>query len=197
MIEPVRHFAGTTAVLVFALSHVVNATATDAAPAAGRSFFSDHKAVVAGDTLTVLITESASATETARTSMNKNDSANATFTTPARGQRQWQAGLGGSFAGTGQTERSEQLLAKLSVVVDRSDENGNLVVHGEQDIELNGERQRIHLEGAVRPDDIAPDNTIPSWRIMHAKISLTGKGILSRAQSPGIITRILQWLHLE
>jgi len=197
MTNPVSRFLGPAVVAVLGLSHAASAVATDVSPAAGRSFFADHKAVAAGDTLTVLITESASATETARTSTNKNDSANATLTTPSRGQRQWQAGLGGSFSGTGQNQRSEQLLAKLSVVVDHSDENGNLVVHGEQDIELNGERQRIHLEGAVRPDDIAPDNTIPSWRIMHAKIALTGKGILSRAQSPGIITRILQWLHLE
>ncbi len=197
MIEPVHRFASLATVLAIGLGHCGIAAAADVSPVAGRSFFADHKAVGAGDTLTVLITESASATETARTSTNKNDSANATLTTPSRGQRQWQAGLGGSFSGTGQTERSEQLLARLSVIVDRSDENGNLLVHGEQDIELNGERQRIHLEGAVRPDDIAPDNTIASWRIMHAKIALTGKGILSRAQSPGIITRILQWLHLE
>ncbi len=171
--------------------------AVEPSPVAGRSFFADHKAVTAGDTLTVLITESASATETARTSTNKNDNANANLTTPSRGQRQWQAGLGGSFSGGGQLERSGQLLARLSVVVDRSDENGNLVVHGEQDIELNGEHQRIHLEGAVRPDDISSDNTVPSWRIMHAKIALVGKGILAHAQSPGIVTRILQWLHLE
>lgn len=171
--------------------------AAGVSPVAGRSFFADHKAVAAGDTLTVLITESASATETARTSTNKSDNANVNLTTPSRGQRQWGVGLGGTFSGGGQMERSGQLLAKLSVVVDRRDENGNLIVHGEQDIELNGEHQRIHLEGAVRPDDIAADNTVPSWRIMHAKIALVGKGILAHAQSPGIISRILQWLHLE
>ncbi len=197
MIEPARPWVAAAAVAVIGLSHGMMAAATDPSPLAGRSFFSDHKAVAAGDTLTVLVTESASATESATTSTNKSDSANATLTTPLTGQRQWQAGLGGSFAGTGQTQRSEQLLARISVVVDRSDPNGNLVVHGEQEIELNGEHQRIRLEGAVRPDDIAPDNTIPSWRVMNAKIALTGKGILSRAQSPGIITRVLQWLHLE
>jgi flagellar L-ring protein FlgH len=169
----------------------------DPSPVAGRSFFADHRAVVAGDVLTVLITESASATESARTSTDKNDNANVNLTTPSRGQRQWGVGMGGTFSGGGQLERSGKLLARLSVVVDRSDANGNLVVHGEQDIELNGEHQRIHLEGAVRPDDVGSDNTVPSWRIMNAKIALVGKGILGRAQSPGIITRILQWLHLE
>jgi flagellar L-ring protein precursor FlgH len=170
--------------------------AAEESPSAGRSFFADHRAVSPGDVLTVLITEVSSATESARTTTNKNDSANAALTTPAQGQRQWQASLGASFDGGGQMQRSGQLLARLSVVVERTDERGNLLVHGEQDIELNGEHQRIHLEGAVRPDDIAPDNTVPSWRIMHARIALVGKGILGHAQSPGLLTRILQWLHL-
>lgn len=173
------------------------AAVPEASPAAGRSFFSDYKAVNPGDVLTVLITEASSATESARTSMDKNDSANAAITSPTSGQRQWQAALGGNYSGGGQVERSGQLLARLSVAVERIDENGNLLVKGEQDIELNGEHQRIRLEGAVRPDDIAPDNTVPSWRVMHARIALVGKGILAHAQSPGILTRILQWLHLE
>jgi flagellar L-ring protein precursor FlgH len=183
------------AVGIFATASVTQAT--EPSPVAGRSFFADHKAVVAGDVLTVLITESASATETARTSTDKSDNANANLTNPSRGQRQWGVGLGSTFSGGGQLERSGKLLARLSVVVDRSDASGNLLVHGEQDIELNGEHQRIHLEGAVRPDDVGSDNTVPSWRIMNAKIALVGKGILGRAQSPGIIARILQWLHLE
>lgn len=171
--------------------------AGEVSPAAGRSFFADHRALKSGDVLTVLITESSSASESARTSTDKNDAANASLTTPSRGQRQWQVGLGGSFSGGGQIERSGQLLARLSVAVESTDENGNLQVHGEQDIELNGEHQRIRLEGAVRPDDISPDNTVPSWRIMHARIELVGKGLLARNQSPGLLTRILQWLHLE
>jgi flagellar L-ring protein precursor FlgH len=171
--------------------------AEEPSPSAGRSFFADHRAAVPGDVLTVLITETSSATESAHTTTNKSDGITAGLTTPTQMQRQWQASLGASFDGGGQMQRSGQLLARLSVMVERQDERGNLLVHGEQDIELNGEHQRIRLEGAVRPDDIAPDNTVPSWRVMHPKIALVGKGILAHAQSPGLITRILTWLHLE
>jgi flagellar L-ring protein precursor FlgH len=118
-------------------------------------------------------------------------------TTPSRGQRQWGLGLGGTFDGGGQIARTGQLLARISVVVDRVDEVGKLHVRGDQDIDLNGEHQRIHLEGLVRPDDIAPDNTVLSWRVTDAKISLLGKGILGRSQSPGLIGRIMHWLHLD
>lgn len=162
----------------------------------GASFFADHRARGTGDVLTVLVTETSSATETARTKTDKNDGLTASLTTPSK-QRQWAVTGGGTFDGGGQIARSGQLLAKISVVVDAIDDRGDLHVRGEQDIDLNGEHQRIHLEGVVRSDDISPDNTVPSWRVSNAKIALIGKGILGHSQSPGLLGRIMHWLHLD
>lgn len=163
----------------------------------GRSFFADHSAHRPGDLLTVLIVEASSASESAQTSTAKTDSVSAALSTPAKMGRQWSGSLSGDFAGAGQIARSGQLVAQLSVVVDRVDGNGNLWVHGEQEIALNGERQTIRLTGMVRPDDIAPDNTVPSWRVSGARIALLGKGVIGGSQSPGLISRILRWLRLE
>jgi flagellar L-ring protein precursor FlgH len=187
--------------LIFtALGAMVGLTASPV-PAAdqpiGASFFADHRARNSGDVLTVLITETSSATETARTQTDKSTGVNASLALPPANQRQWQAALGSNFNGGGQIERSGQLLARLSVVVERIDEQGKLRVRGDQDIAINGERQRIHLEGAVRPDDIAPDNTVQSWRIIDAHISLVGKGVLGRAQSRGLLGWILHVLWLD
>lgn len=162
----------------------------------GSSFYADHKAHLPGEVLTVLIVEESSATESAQTSTSKNDGIHLSASSPTRAQRQWQAALGDQFAGTGQIARSGELLARLSVLVDRVDRNGNLWVHGEQDIKLNGERQKIRLTGMVRPDDIGPDNTVPSWRIENAQILFLGKGVLGDSQSPGLLLRILRWLRL-
>lgn len=162
----------------------------------GYSFYSDHKAREAGDLLTVLIVEESSATESAQTTTNKTDGLSASLTTPARTQRQWQGSMGDQFDGRGQVARSGELLARLSVQIDSVDANGNLWVHGEQDIKVNGERQRIRLTGMVRPDDIAPDNSVPSWRIENAHILFLGKGVLGDSQSPGLLIRILRWLRL-
>ena len=172
------------------------ARAADPPVAVGASFFADHRARVTGDVLTVLVTETSSATETARTQTDKSDGLNASLTTPSR-QRQWGVGASGTFNGGGQVARTGQLLARISVVVDQIDERGELHVHGDQDLDMNGEHQRIHLEGVVRTDDISPDNTVPSWRVSDAKISLIGKGILGRSQSPGLLGRIMHWLHLD
>lgn len=163
----------------------------------GSSFYADHRARRAGDMLTVLIEEASSATESAQTSTSKSDGVAAGLSTPARQQRQWQASLGDQFTGSGQVARSDQLLAQLSVVVDKIDADGNLWIHGEQDIELNGERQKIRLTGMVRADDIGPDNTVPSWRVSNAQIAMVGKGVLGDSQKQGWLSRVLSWLHLD
>jgi len=170
---------------------------TDGLPQAfGNSFYSDHKAHQAGDVLTVLIVEESSASESAQTSTAKTDALNAAAASPTRVQRRWQGTLGDQFDGGGQIARSGEMLARLSVQVDRVDRNGNLWVHGEQEIKINGERQRIRLTGMVRPDDVGPENTVASWRIESANIVFLGKGVLGDSQSPGLLLRILRWLRL-
>jgi flagellar L-ring protein precursor FlgH len=171
--------------------------ATDApASAASRSLFADRTAHRPGDILTVVITENSSASATARTTADRSDSVVATLQRSNAGINSLDASLGSDFKGGGQIERSGKLIAKLSVVVDQVDANGNLTVHGEQEIEVNNERQHIKLNGMVRPEDIGADNTIPSWRVSDAKIEFTGKGLLARKQSPGLLTRILGWFGI-
>ena len=190
------------AVVALTCSAVMMASATVRAqnPAVsasvGTSFFADHRAHGPGDVLTVLVTETSSATESARTTTDKNDAFNALLNTPAK-QRQWNVGMGGTFDGGGKIARTGQLLARISVTVYHIDERGDLQVQGDQDIDLNGEHQRIHLDGMVRSDDIAPDNTVPSWRVGNAKISLIGKGILGQSQNRGLLGRIMHFLHLD
>lgn len=189
--------AALLALIGIASPRPVHAQASGAPDPFGRSFYADHSALRPGDILTVLIEEESSATESAQTSTSKSDGISAAFSTPTRTQRQWQGTLGDQFSGGGQVARSGELLGQLSVVVDRIDPNGNLWVRGEQDIKVNGERQRILLTGRVRPVDIDADNTVPSWRVGDARISLLGKGVLGGSQSPGIISRILHFLHLD
>jgi flagellar L-ring protein FlgH len=161
-----------------------------------RSLFADRKAHRTGDMLTVLITESAAANATAQTTTNKDDNAFAFLTTPDSDKR-WGGGIRSDFKGGGQIQRTGQLLARLAVVVDSIDVNGNLTIRGEQDIRVNNERQRIALTGVIRSEDIAPDNTIQSSRISQAKIEFKGDGVLARRQKPGIISRIFSLFGLN
>jgi flagellar L-ring protein precursor FlgH len=49
----------------------------------------------------------------------------------------------------------------------------------------------------VRSDDIAPDNTVASWRIANARIDFKGDGILARKQSPGLLTKLFDLFGLN
>jgi flagellar L-ring protein precursor FlgH len=169
------------------------ATAAEPAVARPKSFFADRRAVDTGDVLTVVITEFATVTATAQTQTNKSESVGVNAAHSQADIRSLSAGLDGKSAGGGQIERSDKLIAKLAVTVRSVDSRGNLIVHGEQDIQLNNERQRICLDGFVRPEDIGADNTVQSWRVGDARIEFTGKGLLARKQSPGLINRVLSW----
>lgn len=157
------------------------------------SFFADRRGRDVGDMLTVLITEFSTVEATARTTTGKSESASASLSHSENHLDLAAANLDNNFSGGGQIERTGKLVGKLAVTVFGVDASGNLLVHGEQDILINNERQRIRLEGTVRPEDIGPDNTIPSWRVSGAHIEFTGKGFLAHKQSPGLLTRILSW----
>jgi flagellar L-ring protein precursor FlgH len=106
------------------------------------------------------------------------------------------ADLSERFDGGGRIQRSGKLVAQLSVSVLEVMPNGDLVVAGEQRIEVNSETQHIRLSGRVRPEDITDANAVLSSRIADAKITYVGDGILGEKQSPGILSRILSWLRL-
>jgi flagellar L-ring protein precursor FlgH len=43
----------------------------------------------------------------------------------------------------------------------------------------------------IRPEDIAPDNTVLSSRVADAEIYLVGRGVIQDKQRPGWVIRIL------
>ena len=155
----------------------------------------DRRAWRIGDTLTVLVVETSRASAAANTD-SSNDvrlagSANGTHSTHAGS-----IGLSGSDTGAGQTTRSGALQAQIAVRVVGVDPVGTLMVHGEQSVVVNGETQRIAIDGAVRPEDISSGNTIASNRISEARIEFTGRGDVSAPQRRSIIYRISKWLGL-
>ncbi|MET0659440.1 MAG: flagellar basal body L-ring protein FlgH [Steroidobacteraceae bacterium] len=162
-----------------------------------RSLYADRKAYRAGDILTVVITESASASATARTRADKADNVRASIEQSEADPWNIQLDLSNDFSGGGEIQRTGRLLARLAVFVEGVDQNGNLQIRGEQNIKVNNEKQRIALTGIVRLEDITPDNTVASWRIAAADIDFIGKGILARKQSPGLMAKLFDLFGLN
>jgi flagellar L-ring protein precursor FlgH len=169
--------------------------ATAAALAEPRSFFADPRARQPGDMLTVVITEAASVAQSARTQADKSQSLTGKLTHNTD-QRERAGEIDSSYDGGGSIERKGKMVAKLAVRVVAVDDYGNLTIVGDQEILINNEKQTMHLQGVVRPSDIDTDNTVLSWRVSGAKIALTGKGFLSRKQSPGPLSQLLSYFGL-
>ncbi|MDO8299540.1 flagellar basal body L-ring protein FlgH [Lacisediminimonas sp.] len=160
-----------------------------------RSLFADRRAVAAGDMLTVLVYENASATTSAGTSADKTSSTRL----GVQGKNS-QSSVGvdanDSYEGSGRIQRSGKLLAQITVTVQSVDASGSLLVKGQQLIEVNDEKQEIKLEGRIRPNDIGENNTVISSRLADARISYIGEGVLADRQRPGLVTRLMHWLGL-
>jgi flagellar L-ring protein FlgH len=162
-------------------------------PATYRSLATDRRAYREGDVLTLLIFESATATTSANTSFNRKSKVEARAAN-------LESAVGGSlntdnqFDGGGVEQRTGQVVARVSVSVTEVLANGDLRVKGDQTIALNRESQHIAVEGRVRPEDIASDNTVVSTRLAEARIELKGQGLLSSKERPGLLTRFFHWL---
>ena len=155
----------------------------------------DNKAQAVGDIVTVLIFEAASATNSVRTRSNRETSLGGEIGVGGIDEG-GTLSLRGGFTGSGAVERSDRLAATMAAQVIEVLPNGDLVIAGRQDIDVNGEARTVEVRGQVRALDISPDNTIPSSRLANAQINYDGKGYVSRSGKPGIINRIFSFLGL-
>jgi len=74
--------------------------------------------------------------------------------------------------------------------------NGNLLIEGRRSVAVGQETQNLVLSGIVRPQDVAPDNTVSSAFVADAEVRLDGRGIISEKQKPGFFGRLFDWLGL-
>lgn len=167
------------------------------------SLTDDLKARRRGDIITIVISETASASKEAKTGTSRDSSVGAgipnLFGKETSGfvknnfldlANLISANANSSFKGTGSTSRQENLKATIAARVVDVQANGNLMIEGRRNIKVNEEDQIIVLEGIVRSRDIAPDNTVNSIYVADARISYSGRGIISDQQSPGWLMNI-------
>jgi flagellar L-ring protein precursor FlgH len=163
----------------------------------------DHKARRKGDILTIVIAEQASASKQATTGTSRKTNISAGvpnllgLETNMTGIRNWmdlsnliKANSQSTFDGSGTTTRKENLSATITAKVVEVLPNGNLLLSGRRNVKVNNEDQLILVEGTVRPRDISPDNAVSSSQVADARITYTGKGIVSDQTNPGWLTNV-------
>ncbi len=172
--------------------------------AASAGVTEDFKARRKGDIITIVISETASASKEAKTDTSRSTSVNAGIPNFMGLEKVGifknnigdlakliNANVDSKFAGAGSTSRQEDLKATITAKVIEVLPNNNLLIEGRRNIKVNNEDQEIILEGTVRSRDIAADNTVNSIFVADAKISYFGRGIISDRQSPGWLMNIV------
>ena len=160
------------------------------------SLATDRRAERTGDSLTVIVQETTTASNAVRSATSKTGGLGGQFGGANIKQQSLQLSLNSGFDGSGQTSRSGKIVAQLSVVVDEVLPNGDLRVSGDQNLNVNGERTRVHLAGRVRVADISNANTVLSSNLAEAVIDYDGKGFIAKSAKPGLVSRIFSWLGL-
>ena len=165
------------------------------------SLFADPTASRVGDALTVIIAESATATNQTSLSTEKTQAVDVGSQIPGAGNvlnfiplHALQSDASNSFTGTASSSRSAQLNARMTVTVVARKPNGDLIIDGVRTLKINGETEAIHVSGSVSPSLIRVDNTVPSSSIGDLNIEYTGKGVITQGASPGMVMRLVNWI---
>ena len=163
------------------------------------SLFSVNKSFRVGDIITIIVIESTSAVHKAGTDTNVNDNLSTTLDhTLTRLEIQpsnyVKATAGNTYRGLGSTTRTSNVTAKIAAIVVKVMPNGNLMISGEHRVEVNDEIQTLRISGMVRPKDVSLQNTVYSYQVAGADVSVKGKGVVGEADSPGMFTRFFNWI---
>ncbi|OZY85055.1 flagellar basal body L-ring protein [Cellvibrio mixtus] len=162
----------------------------------GLNLFDDRKAHFVGDVITVTLSERTVSRKSSGVATGKKSGVNFNAG-PLLGENPTIKGSeltttlsqDRTFDGSADADQSNSLQGNITVTVAEILPNGNLIVRGEKWITLNRGDEFIRISGIVRPDDIAPDNTVVSTRLANAKISYSGTGALASTQSMGWLSR--------
>jgi flagellar L-ring protein FlgH len=175
-----------------------NLFAQDMRQNAFSSLFADQKANRVGDAITIIVVEASQASNDAQTSSSRSSDlslgGNLSSGSSTSSNVDFSLATGNDFTGSGSTKTTGMIKTKISATIDSVLANGNLLIKGSRKISINGEEQIINIKGVVRSSDIKADNSVLSYNISEAEITMEGNGLIDSAQKPGWLTKIFHWL---
>jgi flagellar L-ring protein precursor FlgH len=102
------------------------------------------------------------------------------------------------FNGTANVEKTGEFTARITAVVMDVLPNGNLVIKGRREIQVDSEIKTIEFSGVVRRYDVRADNTVLSELVADARVTYVGEGQVSDATRRrglgGLLHRAIVWL---
>ena len=170
-----------------------------------RAFFRDQRARTIGDVLTVKVVIADEASLENESSRSRTNSENVGINSALGFEKPFTSLLPGkpdaaslvdldsdlSNRGKGNVTRNEEIKLNVAAVVVQALPNGNLVIHGRQEVRVNYEVRELYVAGVVRPEDITPDNMISHDQIAELRVAYGGRGQLTDVQQPRYGSQVL------
>ncbi len=164
----------------------------------GRAFFRDQRACRVGDILTVVVSINDQAQLSNQTKRSRANSHGADLTKFMGYEAKLgkilpsgvdptslvDVGTDSSNDGKGSIGRQEQIDMRVAATIVQVLPNGNLVVEGKQQVNVNYDMRELTISGIIRPQDISADNTVAYDQIAEARINYGGKGLIADVQQP-------------
>ena len=174
-------------------------------PQNGASLFADNKAFQVGDIVTVIVQESATASNSAGSSLSKASSTDAQIDTTVmptgfqstrmlfEGETDPQVNMSSTrtFDGSGSYSLSGTMSTSITAIVKEVLPNGNMIVEGKRVRQSADETVVVKVSGIVRPADITTDNMVASTALAQANITMESMGPIARSSKRGWMDRCI------
>ncbi len=176
--------------------NIQNAGAIYQPDSAKLSFYDDRRAILVGDTITVIIEEKTSASKKSSGNASRNGSTGLTTPTlsglPIKALQNInvEATSATTFSGSGDAASNNLFTGSLAATVIETFPNGNLLVSGEKQITINQGTEFIRFSGVINPVNVTAANTVSSTRVADARIEYRGNGYIDEAQTMGWLSRV-------
>lgn len=173
-----------------------------------KSYYADDTARKVGDILTIIVSEMSTIESETERKLNKTTSRDASWDgqlgikskllpiTPELPTFNISNGSTSSNKLDGKTEFSDEreITDRFTVTVEDIHPNGNLVIIGEIQRNIAGDKQIINIGGIVRPSDITFANTVKSEQIAGFYMAIKNEGVSETYNTVGWVGRILDFI---
>ena len=160
-----------------------------------KPLFEDRRARFVGDTITIKITESTTASAKNASNLNKSNAQKAGVTAlnglPGKSLLGLNLGATSStaFSGKGEAANNNAFTGSITVTVIDVMPNGNLLVSGEKQLAIGEEQEFVRLSGVVNPSFVDFSNTIDSSKVADARIEYKSAGQINEGMIMGWMAR--------
>ena len=185
--QPLAHSSGFAPVFPVVRETPQQATGSLYNAGVAETFLGRGRNFQVGDVITVVLSESTQASRVQSGKLTRTASNTMLPSEMGGGLLSATGLLGGTIKqdGSGTADQTASLSGSVVVTVVDVMANGNLVVRGEKQLALTEGSEIIQVAGVIRPDDVAPNNTVQSKRLANAQITYRGTGDMAATARAG------------